>query len=183
MTAVAGNNEHICTAGLDLIHLFSGVKNALFVVTGYQCTTAAAATDLIHAGGIEVHPVFHALIQNPARFFKKPMPKAPLSFAAVVAGIVIGCRSLKSGSVQFNAAFLYVLHKQIKNRYKSEFFKRLGEMFFETRPGRQISMASFGPQKVFDFQLLHLLIDPPGHDFHGFVIAGEISPTRPLPVF
>jgi len=180
---MAGNNKHSCTAGPDLIHLLSGVKNALFVVAGYQRAAAAAATDLIQAGWIKIHPVFHALIQNPARFFKKTMPEAPLSFAAVVAGIVIGCRSLKSGSVQFNAAFLYVLHKQFKNRYKSEFFKRLRKMFFETRPGRQIGMASFGPQKVFDIQLLHLLVDTPGHDFHGFVITGEISPTRPLPVF
>jgi hypothetical protein len=145
VTAMAGNNKHFCTAGSDLIYLFSGVKNALFVVAGYQRAAAAAATDLVQAGWIKVHPVFHALIQNPAWFFKKPMPEASLSFAAVIAGVVIGCRSLKSGSVQFNATFLYVLHKQIKNRYKSEFFKGLRKMFFETRPGRQIGMASFGP--------------------------------------
>ncbi len=180
---MAGNNYHFCTAGPDLIHLFSGVINTLFVVAGYQRTAAAAATDLIHAGWVKVQPVFHALIQNPARFFKKSMPEAPPGFAAVIAGVMIGCRALKSGSVQFNAVFLYVLHQQIKNRYTAEFIKNQREMFFETRPGRQIGMASFGPQEVFDFQLLHLLIDTPGHDFHGFVITGEISPARPFPVF
>jgi len=183
MTAMAGNHKHFCAADPDLIHLLSGVKNALLVVAGYQRAAAAAATDLIHAGWIKIHPVFHALIQDPARFFKKPVPEAPLSLAAVIAGVVIGCRSLKSGSVQFDAAFLYVLHKQFKNRYKPEFFKRLRKMFFETRPGRQIGMPSFGPQKVFDIQLLHLLVDTSGHDFHGFVITSEISPTCPLPVF
>jgi hypothetical protein len=145
VTAMTGDNQHFGAAGSDLIHLFSGVKNAFFVVACYQRATAAAATNLIHTGWIKINPVFHALLQNPARFFKKSTSEASLSFAAVIAGVMIGCRSLKSGSVYFNAAFLYVLHQQIEDRYKSKFFKRLRIMFFETRPGRQIGMASFGP--------------------------------------
>jgi hypothetical protein len=110
MTAMAGNNKHFRATGPDLIHLFSGVKNAFFVVACYQRTATAATTDLIHAGWIQIHPVLHALLQNPARLFEKTITEASLSFTAVIAGIVIGCQFLKSGSVQFNTAFLYVLH-------------------------------------------------------------------------
>ena len=108
---MAGHNKHFCSAGLDLICLRSGVKNALLVVAGHQCAATAAATELIHAAWIKVHDVINALAQDPARFFKKPMPEAPLGFASVIAGVVIGCRPLKSGSVQFNAARLYIKHK------------------------------------------------------------------------
>ena len=106
---MAGNNKHFCATGPDLIHLFSGVKNAFFVVACDQRTATAATTDLIHAGWIEIHPVMHALLKNPARLFKKTIPEASLSFTAVIAGIVIGCQFLKSGSVQFNTAFLYIM--------------------------------------------------------------------------
>ena len=142
---MTGNNKHFGTAGPDLIHFSSGIINTLFIVAGYQGPAAAATADLIHASGIQIQPVFHTLIQNPARFLKKTISEAPLGFTTVIAGIMIGGRPIESGSIQFNAARFNVLDEQIKNRYKSEFLKNLRIMIFETRPGCQIGMPSFRP--------------------------------------
>jgi hypothetical protein len=113
---MAGHNKHFGAGSFDLIHFPSGVENSFFVVAGNKRTATTAATDLIQAVWIKIHPVFQALIQNPARLVKKPVPKALQGFAAVIARIVIGGQDIEPEPVQFDVPFLNVLNKQVKYR-------------------------------------------------------------------
>jgi len=95
VAAVAGYHKHFGTGGLDLIYLFAGIENALVFISVYQRTAAAAATNLIHTIGVEVHPALQTLIHNPARFIKISIPESHLRFAAVIARVMIGCQDIK----------------------------------------------------------------------------------------
>jgi len=136
VAAVAWNHNHPGPGGPDLIDLSSGIKRALVVIAVYQRTAATAATDLIHAIGVKIHPVWHALVQNPSRLFKITVSKPHLSFAAAIARIMIGCQNIKRHAVKFDPFFFDIPDQQVINRYKFKFFKRFRKVFFETRPGR-----------------------------------------------
>jgi hypothetical protein len=183
MTAVAGDHQHPGAGSPDLVYFSAGIKYSLFVVTCHQGTAAAAAADLVHFRRIQVDPVIHTLAENPARFFKISVPKPFLGSSPVVARIMIGCRSFEACLIQLDAPLLDVSYEKIEYRDKFEFFKYFGMVFFETRPGRQIGMPSFGPHQCFDLQPFHLFDNTTAHDFHGLVIAGKISPVGSLPVF
>ena len=135
VATMAGNDKHFSAGSLDLIHFPAGVENTIFVIAGNQRTAAAAATDLVQTVWIKIHPVLQALIQNPARFVKKTVSEAFQGFAAVVAGIVIGGQDIEPGPVQSDAPFFDILNKQVKYRYKSEFFESFRIICFEPRPG------------------------------------------------
>jgi hypothetical protein len=136
VAAVAWNHNHPGPGDLDLIDLSSGIKRALVVIAVYQRTAATAATDLIHAIGVKFHPVWYALIQNPARFFKITVSKSHLRFAAAIARVMKGCQNIKPRAIKFDTSLFDIPDQQIKNRYKFKFFKRFRKIFFETRPGR-----------------------------------------------
>ena len=124
------------TGDPDLINLSYDIKRALVVIAVYQRAAATAATDLIHAIGIKIYPVRHALIQNPPRLFKITVSKSHLSFAAVIARIMKGCQNIKARAIKFDTSLFDISDQQIKNRYKLKFFERFRKIFFETRPGR-----------------------------------------------
>lgn len=136
VAAVAWNHNHPGPGDPDLIDLSYGIKRALVVIAVYQRTAATAATDLIHAIGIKIHPVWHALIQNPPRLFKITVSKSYLSFATVIARIMKGCQNIKPRAIKFDTSLFDIPDQQIKNRYKFKFFERFRKIFFETRPGR-----------------------------------------------
>jgi hypothetical protein len=136
VTAVAWNHEHAGAGSFDLVELFSGIKSALVIVAVYQGTAAAAAADLIHAIGVKVHPVLHALIQNPARFLKIAVAKSLLSSAAPIARIMKCRQNIKPGVIKFDTPRFDVPDQQIKNRYKLKFIECFRKIFFKTRPGR-----------------------------------------------
>jgi hypothetical protein len=136
VAAMAWNHNHPGPGGPDLIDLTSGIKRALVVIAVYQRTAATAATDLIHAIGVKIHPVWHELIQNPPWFFKITVSKSHLSFAAKIARIMIGCQNIKTRAIKFDTSLFDIPDQQIKNRYKFKFFERFRKIFFETRPSR-----------------------------------------------
>jgi hypothetical protein len=136
VAAVAWNHNHPGPGDPDLIDLSYGIKRALVVIAVYQRTAATAATDLIHAIGIKIHPVSHALIQNPPRLFKITVSKSYLSFATVIARIMKCCQKIKPRAIKFDTSLFDIPDQQIKNRYKFKFFERFRIIFFETRPGR-----------------------------------------------
>ena len=110
------------------------------------------------------------------------MPKPFLGPSPIIAWIMIGCRPLEARFIQFDSSLFNVLYEKIEYCDKFEFFKYFRMMLFETRPGRKVSMSSFGPEKGFDLQLFHLLHNATAHDFHGFVITRKIAPVGSFPV-
>jgi hypothetical protein len=136
VAAVAGDHKHPGPGGPDLIYLFSGIKHTLFVIAVYQRAAAAAATDLIHAIGVKIYPVLHALIQNPPRFLEITVSKSHLSSTAVIARIMKGCQNIKPFAIKFDKSLFDIPDQQIKNRYKFKFFECFRKIFFKTRPGR-----------------------------------------------
>jgi hypothetical protein len=104
VAAVAWNHNHPGPGGPDLIDLSSGIQSALVVIAVYQRTAASAATDLIHAIGVKIHPVWNALIQNPPRLFKKTVSKSHLRFAAAIARFMEGCQNIKPRAVKFDTS-------------------------------------------------------------------------------
>jgi len=183
VTAVAGNHQHPGTGGLDLIDFFAGVKTTFCVVPGDQRTAPAPAADLIHFRRIKVDPVFDTLAEDPTRLIKEPMPKPFLGFSAIIARIMIGGRTFEPCFIQYYASLFNIFYEKIKYSDKFKFFQCFGVVFFETRPGRQIGVPSFGPHQRFEFQFFHMFDDTAGHDFHGCVITAKIRPVRSLPVF
>ena len=111
------------------------------------------------------------------------MSEPLLGPSSVITGIVISCRPFEFCLVQFDAPLFNVLYEKIEDSDKFEFFEYFGVVFFETRPGRQISVPSLGPHQGLDLQLLHLFHDTAAHGFHGRVITGKIGPVGSLPVF
>lgn len=183
MTAVTGYYQHPGTRSLDLVHFSSGIKYSFFIVTRYQCTATAATANLVHIRRIKVGPVIHTLAEDPAWFFKIPVSKPLLGSSAIIARIVVGCRSFKPCFVQFDAPLFNIPYEKIKYRDKFEFFKYFRMVFFETRPGRKVSVPSLRPHQGLDLQLLHMFHNTIAHDFHGLVIAGKIGPVGSFPVF
>ena len=183
VTAVTGNHQHPGTGSPDLVHFFLAVKNAFLVVPIDQRAAAAAAADLIRFRRIKVDPVFDTLAEDPTRLIKEPMPEPFLGFSAIIARIVIGGRTFEPCFIQFYASLFNIFYEKIKYSDKFKFFQCFRVVFFETRPGRQIGVPSFGPHQRFDLQFLHMFDNTAGHDFHGFVITGKIRPVCSLPVF
>jgi hypothetical protein len=136
VAAVAWNHNHFSPGGPDLIDLSSSIKRALVVIAVDQRAAATAATDLIHAIGVKIHPVWHALIQNPPWVFKITVSKSHLGFAAAIARIMKGCQNIKPRAIKFYTSLFDIPDQQIKNRYKFKFFKSFRKILFETRPGR-----------------------------------------------
>jgi len=183
MTAVAGDHQHPGAGSPDLVHFSASIKNAFLIISINQRAAAAPTTDLIHFRRVKVGPVFNTLAEDPAWFFKKSVSELFLGFSAVVTRIMIGCRPFEPCFIQFDSSFLNVPYEKIEYRDKFKFFKYFGIVFFETRPGREISVPSLGPHQCFDLQLLHMFDNTAGHDLHGLVITGKISPVGSLPVF
>ena len=183
MAAVTGDHQHPGTRSLDLVCFSSGIKYSFFIVTRHKGTAAATAANLVHIRRIKVGPVIHTLAEDPTWFFKISVSKPLLGSSAIIARIVVSCRSFKSCFVQFDAPLFNVPYEKIEYRDKFEFFKYFRMVFFETRPGRKVSVPSLGPHQGLDLQLLHMFHNTITHDFHGFVVTGKIGPVGSFPVF
>jgi len=182
MAAVAGYHDGVGTGGLDLFHLTPAVVDAFLIVARHQGATPTATAELIHACRVEIDPIFHALVQDPAGFSKITVPEYFLGAAAVVAGIMIGGHTVKLGFIQLDTAFFDVAYQKIEYGDKIILFKCFGEMFFKPGPGCQIRVTSFGPQQSIDFETLHVFQDAARHYFHGIIVAGKITPAGTFPV-
>ena len=125
VTAVTGHHDHGGARGLDLLHFSAAVIHPFFVIAGGQGPAAAAAADLILPGRIEVDPVFEALRHDPARFLVIPVSEQLFRFTAVIAGIMVGCRSFEAGFIQFDSSLFYIPYKKIEYRDKFKFFKKI----------------------------------------------------------
>ena len=90
VTAMAGYHNHAGACGFDLLHFPPAVINAFLVVTAGQCASPAAAANLVETVGMQIHPVFDALSQNPAGFFEKAVTEPLERPAPVIARIVVG---------------------------------------------------------------------------------------------
>ena len=183
VAAVAGHHDHIGTGGSDLIKFSPGVEDSFLVIPGCQRPATNATADLIHAIRIGVDPVFHTLAEDPTRFIKVTIPELSLRLPSVITGIVVRSRFGNFRPVQLDFILFDIINEQIKNSDKRKFLKCGWIIFFETRPGCQVGVASFGPQQRVHFQSLHLFDNPSGHYFHGMVVTGKVTPTGPFPVF
>jgi len=95
MTAVAGDYDCIRAGGLDLLHLTPAIIDAFLIVSGDQSTATAAAAKLIHAGRIQVGPILHALVQDPAGFIKITVTEYVLGVASVITGVMVGSHAIE----------------------------------------------------------------------------------------
>lgn len=95
VAAVAGNDDHVRTCGLDLIHFSPAVVYAFFVVAGCQCSASTSAADLIHPERVKINPVFQTLIKYPPGFVKEPMSKPLLGLSTIVARIMVGGQDIE----------------------------------------------------------------------------------------
>ena len=66
-----------------------------------------------------------------------------LGLSPVIAWVMIGGKLCKSRLVKLDAAFFDIINHEVKNRGHIKFFECFGIIFFKTRPGRQIGVASF----------------------------------------
>ena len=132
---MTGDNHHVRTCRPNLVHLSATVVHPLIIITGRHGTAAAAATDLMHPVGIQVNPIFQAVIENPTWFLKKAMSELHLGLAPVVTRIVIGGQAGKAVSIDFNSLLLNVANQQVEYRHEFKLVKGLRVVFFKPRPG------------------------------------------------
>ena len=83
--------------------------------------------------------------------------------------------------VYLDASFFNILLEQVVDADKLNAFIRIP--FLQTKPGRLVSVPSFGQDEVLAFELLVVFDDTTNHFFHGFVIAGEKTPIYAFPIF
>ena len=183
VAAVAWHHHDGGTGGLDLLHFPAAVMDPFFVVSVDQCTAATAAANLMLPVGIKFDPLFDALIQNPARLLVIAVSEQFLRFATVIAGIVVCDQQIVSVFVQPDALFGDVMDQQIEYGGCPDLLQQAGVVFFQTKPGRKIGMASLGPQEVFDVKHRQLLDQPVQHHPHGLIVPGKKSPVAALPGF
>ncbi len=145
MATVAGHDHHPGARSVDLLHLATAIVDAFFVVPAGERTAASAAANLVLTAGVQINPIFQALIQNPARLFEKAMAEPLLGAAAVIAGVVISRQTFKPGAVQADAAIFDITDQKIENRDGFKFFQGFGIPTLQTIPGRQIGVPSLGP--------------------------------------
>jgi len=182
VAAVARQYEHFGTGGSNLVHFATTVKNAFIVISGGQGTAAATAADLVKLLGVQIHPIFQALIQNPSGLLKKTVAETFLRPASVIAGIMVSGFDFEAPAIQPNAPAFDIINQQIEDGDCPEFFQSLGKPFLQTIPGCQIGVPSFGPEQGINFQTAHVLHNPAGHGLYGVVIAREIAPAGAFPI-
>lgn len=108
------------------------------------------------------------------------MAKSFFALAGIIARIVIGSQFMVDRFVQLDTAFFDVLLEKIVNADKLNAFICIP--FLQTKPGRIVSVPSFGQNEVLALELLVVLDDTTDHLFHGFVITGKETPVDTLPV-
>jgi len=85
------------------------------------------------------------MIKDPARFFIVAVAEFFFGIAGIVAGIMIGGNPFETGTIQPDFALRDIFDQQIENRKGAKLLERLRIPFFETRPGREIGVASLAP--------------------------------------
>ena len=170
VATVAGHNYHGCAGCLNLLHFFSAVKNSFGIIAGCQCSAAPAAAILVALGGVQIHPVGHALVQDPSGFIVESLPEQ----SARTSGR--SCRdhdrqpdAADRGFVQADSSgFLKCKSiRQIKDRECAKCFQKFRIPFFKTRPGRKIGVPSLRPHEIFGLKPVHVFHNPADHDLHG----------------
>ena len=152
VAAVTGDHQHGGATGLDLFHLPASVMESLLVVPIYQGAPTAAATHLLPPVGMQIDPFIHGVVQNPTGFVVETVTEQFLRLPAVVAGIVIGCQHIDAIFIQLDPLLPDIVDEQIEYRVGSDLLQQPAVMLFQTKPGRQICMASFRPHEVGDVQ-------------------------------
>lgn len=145
VATVAWDNNHFGACRSDLFKFSAPIKDTFFIVPVDQCAATTAAADLVHAIGMQIDPVFHALVENPAWLIKVAVSEPFLRFTPVIAGIMVCDDAFKTGFIQLDPAGFDVIDQQIENRICADVFQNFGVPAFETRPGREIGVASFRP--------------------------------------
>ena len=158
MAAVAGHPDHFRAGGPDLFHFASAMKNTFIVVAGRKSAAASAAAGLVHAVGEQVHPVFDALAQDPARLLKESVADS-------------------------HPALVNVVDQQVEDGDETVLLQRPRKVSFEPGPVCEVGVGSLRPQQRVDLQRLHLAQNPAGHGLHGLIVAREIAPAGPFPFF
>jgi len=82
--------------------------------------------------------------------------------------------------IQLDTALFDVLFEQIVNAEKLDTFVCIP--FLQTKPGRIVSVPSFGQDEVLALEIFVVLDDTTDNFFHRFVIAGEKTPVDAFPV-
>jgi hypothetical protein len=132
VAAVAGQDQHAGPGCPDLVHLAAAVKNPFVIVPRGQRPAAPAAARLVQPVGMQIDPVFQALVHDPAGFFEiavaEPFPGPP----AVVAGVVVGGADIEAPAIQADTPAFDVFDQQVKHRHGFKFFERFGKPSLET---------------------------------------------------
>ena len=108
---MARDDEQLRSSGFDLLFFLPAMLYSFLVIWRKPYTTSGATAKLVRPVGIEVQPVFRALIHDPARLFIVAMAKHHLRLPTVVARIVVGSQLRVSGLVDLDPAFFDVLNK------------------------------------------------------------------------
>lgn len=103
-----------------MLYFSPAIEDPFRVISGGQGAAAAAATELILSVGIQFHPFFDTLIQDPARFFIIAVAEFFFGIAGIVAGIMIGGQPLETGTIQSDSALRNIFDQQVENRKRSE---------------------------------------------------------------
>jgi len=109
MAAVARQYQHPGTRCTDLLHFTAAIEDPFVVVSRGQRTAAAAATDLVQPVGMQINPIFEALVQDPSGLLEIAVTEAFIGPSPVVAWVVVGGPHVESLAVQANASALDIL--------------------------------------------------------------------------
>ena len=79
------------------------------------------------------------------------------------------------GFVDLDTPLFQILFQKVMNAQKLDAFIRIP--FLQTKPGRIVSVPSFGQDQVFTLHFLVVLDDSPDNLFHRLIVAGERDPS------
>jgi hypothetical protein len=95
---------------------------------------------------VHVHKVFTTLLGHPTGLFEKSLAERLHALSPIITGIVKGRELLVDGFIEFDPAGFNIFFQKLMNGYDSNFIEYFGVPHLQTKPGREISVASFGQE-------------------------------------
>ena len=141
---VAGRHDHFGLGVHDLFGLDAPVIDPLGIVGHGPGASPRAAAEVVHAVGVHFYIIFTTLLGNPSRFLKKGLPEGFHALSTVIARVMNGREFFVDRFIQLYSSFVNVLFEQLVDGYNIIFLKNFRVPRLQTKPGREVGVASLG---------------------------------------
>jgi hypothetical protein len=143
---MAGRNDHLGLGVNDLLSFHPTVINPFRIIGHGPSATTGTTAEIVHTIGVHLHIIFAALLRDPAGLFEKRLAECFHALSTVITGIVNRCEFFMNGFVKFDPSGFNVFLQEFMHGNNSDLVEYFGIPRLQTKPSREISVASLGQE-------------------------------------